>query len=124
MKKPDMQRRCVNCGHPEGQHTADGRCTVLESGDYCDHNRKFRCDCSGFEPIGKLPKKAPPVSSEWGFYGNEPPCMHLTALRKWLNEMGMSIWGERTEQPAGWVNVNCVTCGRTYEVTLREPFED
>ena len=60
----------------------------------------------------------------WGAYGDEPPCEHLLALRGYLEEHGLSVWGELTEQPGGWVNVGCETCGRTYEVTLREPWEE
>ena len=60
---------------------------------------------------------------EWGMYGKEPACEHLLALRAYLEDQDIQIWGEKTESPTGWVGVYCHRCKRVYEVTLREPFE-
>lgn len=62
--------------------------------------------------------------SHWGHYGKEPPCEHLLALRKHLESSGLRIWSEHGISPFGWVNVSCPHCHRTYEVTLREPWEE
>lgn len=59
----------------------------------------------------------------WGRYGGEPPCTHLIMLVKRMRELGVAIWSEHGVQPDGWVNVSCEQCCRTYEVTLREPWE-
>lgn len=60
----------------------------------------------------------------WGDWGEESACEHLKALREFIVASGIGIWAEHSEQPRGWVNVYCEKCKRTYEVTLREPFED
>lgn len=57
---------------------------------------------------------------EWGRYGNKPPCEHLIALRNFLAKTGLAIWSEHGEQPAGWVNVSCPHCHRTYETELHD----
>jgi len=59
---------------------------------------------------------------EWGFWGNEPPCEHMLALREFLIANWMDIWGEFTDD--GFVNVSCERCSRTYETTLRFGEED
>jgi len=64
-----------------------------------------------------------PDYGDWGFFGFEPPCEHLVALRQFLESSGLGIWGEDSLHPDGWVNVLCSHCHRTYEVTLREPFD-
>ena len=61
--------------------------------------------------------------SEWNHYGKEPPCEHLLTLHAFLESTNIGIWSEHDEQPAGWVNVQCFHCHRTYEVTLRPPWE-
>ena len=50
-------------------------------------------------------------------------CKHLLALRRYLYDYSMEIWSEHGEEPAGWVNVSCPECRRTYEVVLRQPHE-
>lgn len=62
----------------------------------------------------------------WGKYGGSGPCEHLIELRNTLARLRLAVWSEHGEDPAGWVNVNCEACGRTYETTLhlrREPLE-
>lgn len=54
--------------------------------------------------------------TEWGRYGQEPPCEHLIKLRDTLRENGLRVWGELTT--GGWVNIHCQECGRTYEDVL------
>jgi len=60
---------------------------------------------------------------EWGYYGDKPPCEHLLALRKFLEDNDMGVYSEHGEGPMGWVNVHCEKCGRGYEVTLDDPWE-
>jgi len=59
----------------------------------------------------------------WGQFGVEQPCAHLLALRQFLTDSNMYVYGEFTEAPDGWVNVHCGECRRTYEVTLRPPWK-
>lgn len=59
---------------------------------------------------------------KWGKYNGELPCLHLVALRRFLEATRLSIWSERGENPEGWVNVHCDQCDRTYEVTLAPPW--
>lgn len=63
------------------------------------------------------------MSEPWGMYGDKPPCEHLLALRKYLTEAKLSVYGEGTDEPEGWVNVCCAKCRRTYEVTLQKPWK-
>lgn len=60
----------------------------------------------------------------WGFYGSEPPCEHLIALRAFLEANEMGVYSEHGTKPIGWVNVHCALCKRTYETVLREPWEE
>lgn len=53
----------------------------------------------------------------WGYYGDKPPCEHLIALRKFLEDNEIKIYSEHEED--GWVNVRCKKCQRIYETTLR-----
>lgn len=62
----------------------------------------------------------PRGSSRWGYWGIEPPCEHIRKLRGYLRANGLGIWGEDTTD--GWVNLSCETCGKTYGLTLKEPF--
>ncbi len=59
----------------------------------------------------------------WGMYGDKPPCTHLLQLRDAIRKLGIEIWSERGEDPQGWVNVWCGECHRTYQTTLRPPWE-
>lgn len=59
------------------------------------------------------------VDDSWGRYGSEPPCEHLIELREFLENNQITVWSEHGEEPAGWVNLHCTRCGRTYETTLR-----
>ena len=63
------------------------------------------------------------IAETWGKYGSAAPCEHLVSLRAFLEANGLGVWAEHSEQPAGWCNVHCKACHRTYEVTLREPWE-
>ena len=60
----------------------------------------------------------------WGEYNGKRPCIHLRRLREYLVENKLSIMSEHGIQPDGWVNVHCAKCrpGKTYEVTLTDPF--
>lgn len=60
--------------------------------------------------------------SGWGCWGDAPPCVHLMALRAVIEQHGLSVYSELGTDPAGWVNVHCPACSRTYEVTLQEPW--
>ena len=51
-------------------------------------------------------------------------CKHLLALRAFLVDNGLKVWSEHGEEPAGWVNVSCGHCSRTYEITLKDDNED
>ena len=64
------------------------------------------------------------MEKKWGYYGDEPPCEHLLALRRFLEENEMTIWSEHGTNPFGWVNIHCSKCGRTYETVLDEPWSD
>jgi len=65
-----------------------------------------------------------PEESKWGYYNNDPPCEHLLALRKFLEEKDMEVWSEHGTGPHGWVNVHCAACKKTYETTLQTPWEE
>jgi hypothetical protein len=64
-----------------------------------------------------------PPADGWGKYGDQPPCEHLLALRRFLEENQMEVIGDDTFDPYGWVNVTCNKCSRCYEVTLNGEFE-
>jgi len=51
---------------------------------------------------------------------NTEPCEHLLKLQNFLTESGLEIFGEWTQSPDGWVNVQCRRCNRFYRVDLRE----
>lgn len=59
------------------------------------------------------------VDPSWGKYGDEEPCVHLIALREFLQANCLAVYSEHGEQPSGWVNVFCDVCRRTYETTLQ-----
>jgi len=40
----------------------------------------------------------------------EDVCDHVIELMSYLYENKLRIWGELTDEPPGWVNVNCGTC--------------
>lgn len=46
-------------------------------------------------------------------------CAHVEMLRTEMQRLGVTIWSEHGEQPAGWVNVHCRDCQLTFEVTMR-----
>lgn len=59
----------------------------------------------------------------WGEFNGESPCPCLTGLRKYIEDNNLSVYSEHGEEPSGWVNVHCPNHWRTYEVTLKPPFE-
>lgn len=59
----------------------------------------------------------------WAMFGKKEPCDHLLALRAFMLEHGIEAWSEQGEEPWGWLNVSC-PCPRTYETTLRAPWND
>ena len=61
---------------------------------------------------------------KWGYWGKEPPCEHLVALRTFLEGNQMEITSEHGIDPSGWVNVSGESCSRTYETVLRPPWAD
>jgi len=63
------------------------------------------------------------MAAKWGQWGDESACEHLLALREYLLANELSVSGEGTQNPRGWVNVHCARCNRTYEVTLQKPFK-
>lgn len=60
----------------------------------------------------------------WGYWGDDPPCLHLLALRAFLEANRMEVWSEEGLSPEGWVNVSCDACRRAYETVLRDPWND
>jgi uncharacterized protein YbdZ (MbtH family) len=46
------------------------------------------------------------------------PCEHILELARIAKEMGISIWSEHGEQPAGWVNIFCEKCKGTCETAV------
>ena len=50
----------------------------------------------------------------------EECCEHVAALKKFLDEKKLRVYGELTEMPRGWVNVSCSACGQTCEVKLTD----
>ena len=63
------------------------------------------------------------AENRWGYWGKEPPCEHLLALRDYLRQKQLEISSERGENPDGWVNIDCNRCHRCYETILREPYQ-
>ena len=46
------------------------------------------------------------------------PCIHILEVRDYCKRLGITIWSEHGEDPAGWVNIYCQTCHRTLESAL------
>lgn len=46
------------------------------------------------------------------------PCQHIIELSRIAREMGLSIWSEQGEEPAGWVNIHCRDCDGTCETDI------
>jgi hypothetical protein len=67
---------------------------------------------------GKAKPWAGDSEGTWGFWGQEPPCAHLKALRRFIENSPLEVYSEHGEQPAGWVNIHCRKCHRTYETVL------
>jgi len=96
--------------------------TALETLKTYPYKDRYMWAHDGEEPSAEDHDVEGKPLGDWGYWGNDPPCEHIIALRNFLIESGLSVYGENTESPRGWVNVNCEKCQKTYEATLQKPW--